>query len=83
MAVRTRSLFMRLLAAQVVLAVALTVLLALLFYAERNRTVAQLVAARWLPALQRLARGEGLPAAQALAPGRRRSGRRRPSTLRR
>jgi two-component system, OmpR family, osmolarity sensor histidine kinase EnvZ len=69
MAVRTRSLFMRLLAAQVVLAVALTVLLALLFYAERNRTVAQLVAARWLPALQRLARGEGLPAAQALAPG--------------
>jgi two-component system, OmpR family, osmolarity sensor histidine kinase EnvZ len=67
--VRARSLFVRLLAAQVLLAVALTLLLALLFYAERNRTVAQLVAARWLPALQRVARGEDLPAAQAVAPG--------------
>jgi two-component system, OmpR family, osmolarity sensor histidine kinase EnvZ len=66
---RTRSLFTRLLLAQVLLAVVLTVLLALLFYAERNRTVAQLVAARWLPALQRMARGDGLAAAQAAAPG--------------
>jgi two-component system, OmpR family, osmolarity sensor histidine kinase EnvZ len=66
---RTRSLFTRLLVAQVLLAVVLTVLLALLFYAERNRTVAQLVAARWLPALQRVARGEDLAAAQAVAPG--------------
>jgi two-component system, OmpR family, osmolarity sensor histidine kinase EnvZ len=47
----------------------LTALLAGLFYSERNRTVAQLVAARWVPALQRLARGEGLAAAQAAAPG--------------
>lgn len=67
--VRARSLFARLLVAQVLMAVALTLLLALLFYAERNRTVAQLVAARWLPALQRVARGEGVTAAQAVAPG--------------
>jgi two-component system osmolarity sensor histidine kinase EnvZ len=64
-----RSLFMRLLAAQVLLAVLLTAMLATLFYAERNRTVAQLVAARWIPALQRVARGDGLAAAQAVAPG--------------
>jgi two-component system osmolarity sensor histidine kinase EnvZ len=66
---RARSLFMRLLVAQVLLAMVLTMMLAALFYAERNRTVAQLVAARWVPALQRVARGEGLAAAQVVAPG--------------
>jgi two-component system, OmpR family, osmolarity sensor histidine kinase EnvZ len=66
---RARSLFTRLLAAQVLMAVALTLLLALLFYAERNRTVAQLIAARWAPALQRVSRGEGLASVQAMAPG--------------
>jgi two-component system, OmpR family, osmolarity sensor histidine kinase EnvZ len=44
---RARSLFARLLLAQVVLTVLLTATLVLLFDVERNRTVAQLVAARW------------------------------------
>jgi two-component system, OmpR family, osmolarity sensor histidine kinase EnvZ len=52
---RPRSLFSRLLLAQAVLAVALTVLLAALFYSERNRTVAQLVAERWAPVLREAA----------------------------
>jgi two-component system, OmpR family, osmolarity sensor histidine kinase EnvZ len=51
-AFRPRSLFSRLLLAQAVLAVALTALLAALFYGERNRTVAQLVAERWAPVLR-------------------------------
>jgi two-component system osmolarity sensor histidine kinase EnvZ len=66
---RARSLFVRLLLAQVLLAVVLTAMLALLFYAERNRTVAQLVAARWTPALLRVLQGESLALAQRLAPG--------------
>jgi two-component system, OmpR family, osmolarity sensor histidine kinase EnvZ len=65
---RARSLFVRLLLAQVLLAIVLTGVLATLFYNERNRTVAQLVAARWVPALQRLVRGDGMAAAQAAAP---------------
>jgi two-component system, OmpR family, osmolarity sensor histidine kinase EnvZ len=66
---RARSLFTRLLVAQVLLAVVLTAMLAALFYAERNRTVAQLVTARWAPALQRVAQGDGLALAQQIAPG--------------
>jgi two-component system, OmpR family, osmolarity sensor histidine kinase EnvZ len=71
---------MRLLVAQVLMAVVLTALLAILFYADRNRTVAQLVAARWLPALQRVAQGEGLAAAQPLAPSALYSAEQRPAS---
>ncbi|MBU0748904.1 MAG: hypothetical protein KKH21_20060 [Gammaproteobacteria bacterium] len=49
---RARSLFVRLLLAQVVLTVLLTATLVVLFDVERNRTVAQLIAARWEPTLQ-------------------------------
>ena len=54
---RNRSLFARLLAAQVALAIVLTAMLAMVFYAERNRTVAQLVTSHWAPSLLLLARG--------------------------
>jgi two-component system, OmpR family, osmolarity sensor histidine kinase EnvZ len=64
-----RSLFSRLLLAQMLLALALTAMLVGLFYVERNRTVAQLVAARWSPALLHLAGGGALASAQSLAPG--------------
>jgi two-component system, OmpR family, osmolarity sensor histidine kinase EnvZ len=62
---RPRSLFARLLIAQSLLALALTALLAGLFYGERNRTVAQLVAERWAPALREAA---GLAPAVASEP---------------
>jgi len=46
---RIRSLFARLLVAQVALAIVLTAILAMVFYVDRNRTVAQLVTSRWAP----------------------------------
>lgn len=54
---RARSLFVRLLLAQIVLTVLLTATLVVLFDVERNRTVAQLIAARWKPTLQLVIRG--------------------------
>jgi two-component system, OmpR family, osmolarity sensor histidine kinase EnvZ len=66
---RSRNLFARLLAAQVTLAIVLTAMLALLFYAERNRTVAQLVAWRWAPSLLLVARGAPIEQARKAAPG--------------
>ena len=66
---RYRSLFARLLAAQVTLAIVLTAMLAMVFYAERNRTVAQLVALRWAPALLLVARGAPIEAVRQVAPG--------------
>lgn len=49
---KSTSLFARLLLAQALLTIALTAVLAALFYGERNRTVAQLVAERWAPVLR-------------------------------
>jgi two-component system osmolarity sensor histidine kinase EnvZ len=66
---RARSLFARLLLAQVVLTVLLTATLVLLFDFERNRTVAQLVAAQWRPALQQVISGAPLEVVGASAPG--------------
>jgi two-component system osmolarity sensor histidine kinase EnvZ len=66
---RARSLFARLLLAQVVLTVLLTATLVVLFDMERNRTVAQLVAARWKPALQLVISGAPLAAIADSAPG--------------
>jgi len=66
---RTRTLFARLLLAQVALTVLLTATLVLLFDFERNRTMAQLVAARWKPALQQVISGEPLEVVGASAPG--------------
>lgn len=68
MSARPRSLFSRLLLAQAVLAVALTALLAALFYSERNRTVAQLVAERWAPVLREAAGQPQPPRAQESPP---------------
>ncbi|KPG00942.1 hypothetical protein IP87_01045 [beta proteobacterium AAP121] len=67
---RAGSLFVRLLLAQVMLTVLLTATLVLLFDLERNRTVAQLVAARWKPALQQVIEGAPLDVVGASAPGR-------------
>jgi two-component system, OmpR family, osmolarity sensor histidine kinase EnvZ len=66
---RASSLFVRLLIAQVVVTVALTATLAAVFYLERNRTVAQLVAVRWTPALKRLAGGATPESLGERAPG--------------
>lgn len=66
---RAGSLFARLLLAQVALTVLLTATLVLLFDLERNRTVAQLVAARWKPALQQVISGAPLDVVSASAPG--------------
>lgn len=66
---RAGSLFVRLLLAQVMLTVLLTATLVLLFDIERNRTVAQLVAARWKPALQQVIEGAPLDVVGASAPG--------------
>jgi two-component system, OmpR family, osmolarity sensor histidine kinase EnvZ len=66
---RPRSLFSRLFAAQVLVSIVLTATLSALFYADRNRTVAQLVASRWAPALRSVARGETIAAARERAPG--------------
>ncbi len=68
--VRIRSLFARLLVAQVALAILLTAILAMVFYVDRNRTVAQLVTLRWAPTLLLLARGGPIAQARQLAPGR-------------
>jgi two-component system osmolarity sensor histidine kinase EnvZ len=60
-----RSLFARILVFQGVLALAYSLLFGLLFYAERSRTISELVAEKWAPALrQELA----WPAAQLPAP---------------
>jgi two-component system, OmpR family, osmolarity sensor histidine kinase EnvZ len=64
-----RSLFTRLLLAQTVVTIVLTATLAVLFYVERNRTVAQLVAVRWMPALQLAARGAPIETVSNIAPG--------------
>jgi two-component system osmolarity sensor histidine kinase EnvZ len=66
---RIRSLFARLLVAQVALAIVLTAMLAMVFYVDRNRTVAQLVTSRWAPSLQLLARGAPIEQVRQLAPG--------------
>lgn len=66
---RIRSLFARLLVAQVALAIVLTAILAIVFYVDRNRTVAQLVTSRWAPSLLLLARGEPIAQVRQLAPG--------------
>lgn len=64
-----RSLFARLLVAQVALAIVLTAILAMVFYVDRNRTVAQLVTSRWAPSLLLLARGAPIEQVRQLAPG--------------
>ena len=65
--VSIRSLFARLLVAQVVLTILLTAILAVVFYVDRNRTVAQLVTLRWAPSLLLLAHGEPITQARQLA----------------
>lgn len=67
--IRIRSLFARLLVAQVVLAIVLTAILATVFYVDRNRTVAQLVTSRWAPSLLLLARGAPIAKVRQIAPG--------------
>ncbi|OHC30144.1 MAG: hypothetical protein A3J71_01770 [Pseudomonadales bacterium RIFCSPHIGHO2_02_FULL_60_43] len=66
---RYGSLFARLLAAQVAVAIVLTVMLAMIFYAERHRTVAQLVVSRWAPALMLVAQGAPMEKVRQIAPG--------------
>ncbi|MEY3612798.1 MAG: hypothetical protein RJB14_2520 [Pseudomonadota bacterium] len=66
---RPLSLFVSLLLAQGILAVALTVTLAVIFYGERNTTVAQLVATVWSPTLKLLDQGAPFDAVVARAPG--------------
>jgi two-component system, OmpR family, osmolarity sensor histidine kinase EnvZ len=66
---RIRSLFARLLVAQIALAIVLTAVLAMVFYVDRNRTVAQLVTSRWAPSLLLLARGAPIAQVRQLAPG--------------
>ncbi len=65
---RWNSLFLRLLVAQAVTAFALVTLFAALFYVERNRTVARLVAERWAPALRAAQTGEAPASVQPLQP---------------
>ncbi|MFM9880484.1 MAG: sensor histidine kinase [Burkholderiaceae bacterium] len=64
-----RSLFARLLVAQVAVAIVLTAMLAIVFYVERNRTVAQLVTSSWAPSLLLVARGVPIEQVRQLAPG--------------
>ena len=66
---RPLSLFVSLLLAQGILAIALTVTLAVIFYGERNITVAQLVATVWSPTLKLLDQGAPFDAVVARAPG--------------
>jgi two-component system, OmpR family, osmolarity sensor histidine kinase EnvZ len=66
---RNRSLFARLLVAQVALAIVLTAILTVVFYVDRNRTVAQLVTSRWAPSLLLVARGAPIEQVRQLAPG--------------
>jgi len=76
-----RSLFARLLAAQVALAIVLTAMLAMVFYAERNRTVAQLVTSHWAPSLLLVARGAPIEQVRQVAPGPLRASDRRPDAV--
>jgi two-component system osmolarity sensor histidine kinase EnvZ len=62
---RWNTLFLRLLVAQAVTAFALLAIFGSLFYVERNRVVARLVAERWAPALHAVQAGN---AAAAVAP---------------
>lgn len=78
---RHRSLFARLLAAQVALAIVLTAMLAMVFYAERNRTVAQLVTSRWAPSLLLAARGAPIEEVRRVAPGPLRASDHRPEDV--
>lgn len=64
-----RSLFARLLVAQVALAIVLTGILAMVFYVDRNRTVAQLVTSRWAPSLLLVVRGIPIEQVRQHAPG--------------
>jgi two-component system, OmpR family, osmolarity sensor histidine kinase EnvZ len=66
---RNRSLFARLLVAQVTVAIVLTAMLAIVFYVERNRTVAQLVTSSWAPSLLLVARGVPIEQVRQVAPG--------------
>ena len=66
---RPLSLFVSLLLAQGILAIALTVTLAVIFYGERNITVSQLVATVWSPTLKLLQQGAPFDAVVARAPG--------------
>lgn len=66
---RPRSLFTRVLVAQVLMAIVLPATLAALFYVERNLTVSQLVASVWSPTLRQLARHERIEDVRARAPG--------------
>jgi two-component system osmolarity sensor histidine kinase EnvZ len=66
---RNRSLFSRLLLAQVGVAIVLTAMLAIVFYVERNRTVAQLVTSSWAPSLLLVARGVPIEQVRQVAPG--------------
>jgi two-component system osmolarity sensor histidine kinase EnvZ len=66
---RSQSLFVSMLLAQGLLAVALTVMLAVIFYGERNTTVAQLVATVWSPTLKLLDQGAPFDVVMARAPG--------------
>jgi two-component system osmolarity sensor histidine kinase EnvZ len=66
---RNRSLFARLLVAHVAVAIVLTAMLAIVFYVERNRTVAQLVTSSWAPSLQLVARGVPIEQVRQVAPG--------------
>jgi two-component system osmolarity sensor histidine kinase EnvZ len=78
---RNRSLFARLLAAQVTLAIVLTAMLAMVFYAERNRTVAQLVTSHWAPSLLLVARGAPIEQVRQVAPGLLRASDQRPEAV--
>lgn len=66
---RNRSLFARLLVAQITMAIVLTAMLAIVFYVERNRTVAQLVTSSWAPSLLLIARGVPIEQVRQVAPG--------------
>lgn len=66
---RNRSLFARLLVAQVAVAIVLTAMLAIVFYVERNRTIAQLVTSSWAPSLLLVARGVPIDQVRQVAPG--------------
>jgi two-component system osmolarity sensor histidine kinase EnvZ len=66
---RKRSLFARLLVAQIAVAIVLTAMLAIVFYVERNRTVAQLVTSSWAPSLLLVARGVPIDQVRKVAPG--------------
>lgn len=78
---RNRSLFARLLVAQVAVAIVLTAMLAIVFYVERNRTVAQLVTASWASSLLLVARGVPIEQVRQVAPGPLRASNLRPEDV--